>query len=240
MATGETTNGKRKGARAAARPQADSQPRTTRGRKTRERLLSAARTMFESKGFLDTRVSDICDEAGLAHGTFYIYFPTKEDIFYTLVDEVVADRFLLTAVPDDFEGNVADRFAYTLRQYFDEMRRAKDFSRIVEQVATFDEHMRENRMAIRRKFRGRIQHGIERLQQQGAADPDISAELTAEAMVAMINNFAYINLILGERDDLDLDQVVATLTNIWARSLSLDIEKANANDAKRAPKTRKT
>jgi AcrR family transcriptional regulator len=236
---GETTGGRRAASK-VARERTETQPRTARGQKTRERLLAAARTVFEGKGFLDTRVSDICDEAGLAHGTFYIYFPDKEEIFYTLVDSVVADRYLLTAVPEDFEGTVADRFAYTLRQYFEEMRRSRHFSRIVEQVATFDEHMREHRMEIRRKFRERIQHGIERLQQQGAADPDISAELTAEALVAMINNFAYINFILGERDDLDIDQVVATLTSIWARSVALDLEKANANDLKRASKKRKT
>ncbi|MGI6869796.1 TetR/AcrR family transcriptional regulator [Amycolatopsis sp. 3B14] len=239
MTSGGTTGNKRTGSK-ATRERADAQPRTARGQKTRERLLAAARTVFENKGFLDTRVSDICDEAGLAHGTFYIYFPDKEEIFYTLVDSVVADRYLLTAVPEDFEGTVVDRFAYTLRQYFEEIQRSKRLSRIVEQVVTFDEHMRENRMEIRRKFRERIQHGIERLQQQGAADPDISAELTAEAIVAMINNFAYINLILGERDDLDIEQVVATLTSIWARSLALDLEKANANDLKRAPKKRKT
>lgn len=215
------------------------QPRTARGRQTRERLLTAARTVFETKGFLDTRVADICAEAGLAHGTFYIYFQTKDDVFYALVDSVIADRYLLTAVPDDFEGTVADRFAYTLRQYFDEIRHSGRFGRIIEQVATFDERMRENRMQIRRKFQQRIQHGIERLQRQGAADADISAELTAEAVVAMVSNFAYINFTLGEREDLDVERAVATLTGIWARAIALDLEKAGANDDRRPP-SRKT
>ncbi|TDD06355.1 TetR/AcrR family transcriptional regulator [Saccharopolyspora terrae] len=216
------------------------EPRTARGRRTRDRLLAAARVVFETRGFLDTRVGDICDEAGLAQGTFYIYFQSKEDVFYNLVDSVIADRYLLTAVPDDFTGTVADRFAYTLRQYFAEMEHSRRFSRIVEQVATFDERMRENRMQIRRDFRQRVQHGIERLQRQGAADPDVSAELTAEAIVAMINNFAYINLVIGEREDLDIEEVVQTLTNIWARALALDVEKAEANDTREAPRKRKT
>lgn len=238
MANG-TPSGPKKGTPSTSTNPA-AQPRTARGRKTRERLLTAARTVFETKGFLDTRVGDICDEAGLAHGTFYIYFQTKEDIFYSLVDSIVADRYLLTKVPEGFEGTVVDRFAYTLRQFFAEVQRARRFSRIVEQVATFDERMRENRMQIRREFSQRIQHGIERLQRQGAADPNISAELTAEAIVAMINNFAYINLVLGEREDLDIEQVVNTLTSIWARAMALDVEKANANDLRKAPRKRKT
>jgi len=213
-------------------------PRTARGRQTRERLLTAARTVFEKKGFIDTRVADICAEAGLAHGTFYIYFQTKDDVFYALVDMVIADRYLITAVPDDFGGTVADRFAYTLRQYFAEIQRSGRFSRIIEQVATIDEAMRENRMKIRRKFQQRIQHGIERVQKQGLADPDISAELTAEAIVAMVSNFAYINVSLGQRKDLDIDQAVTTLTSIYARAIGLDPAEAGAYGAR--PPSRRT
>lgn len=78
------------------RPRAlsDSQaePGTKRGRATRERLLNAALTVFETKGFLETNVSDICQEAGAAHGTFYIYFKSKEDAWYALVDRSATDR----------------------------------------------------------------------------------------------------------------------------------------------------
>lgn len=206
---------------------AQDEPRTRRGRETRERLLTAARTVFESRGFLDTRIADICKEAGLAHGTFYIYFQTKEDVFYALVDAVVADRYLLTTVPEDVEGTVADRFAYTLRQYLAEMKRQARWTRITEQVSTFDERMRAHRLHIREQFRERIQHGIERLQAQGAADPDISAAMTAEAIVSMISNFAYMNITLGEKD-LDIELAVTTLTNIWARAIALDVSKSNS------------
>jgi AcrR family transcriptional regulator len=203
------------------------EPRTRRGRETRERLLAAARTVFETRGFLDTRIADICKEAGLAHGTFYIYFQTKEEVFYALVDAVVADRYLLTNVPEDVGGTVADRFAYTLQQYFSEMKRQGRWTRITEQVATFDDRMRAHRLHIREQFRDRIQHGIERLQAQGAADPDISAPMTAEAVVSMISNFAYMNITLGEKD-LDIDLAVTTLTNIWARAIGLDVSRSDS------------
>ena len=233
------TSGGQEKSTASTVPQSGPQPRTARGQQTRDKLLVAAREVFETKGYVEARVTDICDEAGLANGTFYLYFQSKDEIFYTLVDTVVADRYLLTAVPEDFEGSVADRFAYTLRQYFAAIQRNRKFSRIIEQVATLDERMRENRMAIRRTFRERIQHGIESLQRHGAADPTISAELTAEAIVSMVSNFAYINLSLGAREDLDIEQAVATLTSIWQRALALDVEKADANDVKQASRRRR-
>lgn len=192
---------------------------------TRVRLLDAARTVFEARGFPDTRVDDICAEAGLAHGTFYIYFQTKEEIFYTLVDRLVTNRLAITTVPADYEGNVADRFAYTLHQYFADILSQGQFGRCIEQVVTFDDHMREVRLQIRRDFSHRVQRGIERLQQRGVADPDVPAALTAEAIVSMISNFSYVNITLGEKRDLDFDQIIDTFTDIWARAIGLDFTK---------------
>lgn len=200
------------------------EPGTKRGRATRERLLKAARAVFEKKGFLETYVSDICAEAGSAHGTFYIYFKSKEDIFYALVDRIAANRQQTTTVPEDVEGTVADRFAYTLRQYFSDIHANSRWTRIVEQVATLDDKMREHRLEIRKDFRDRVLHGIQRLQDQGLADPGKHAEITAEAIVSMLHNFAYMNIVMTEKEGYDLEDVVETLTQVWARAIGLDIE----------------
>ncbi|WP_020659096.1 TetR/AcrR family transcriptional regulator [Amycolatopsis benzoatilytica] len=201
-----------------------SEPGTKRGRATRERLLAAARAVFETRGFLDTNVSDICAEASAAHGTFYIYFKSKEDIFYALVDRTSANRQQTTTVPADVEGTVADRFAYTLRQYFADIHANSRWTRIVEQVATLDDKMREHRLEIRKDFRDRILHGIQRLQDQGLADPGMHAEITAEAIVSMLHNFAYMNIVMTENDSYELEDVVETLTQVWARAIGLDLE----------------
>ncbi|TWI71735.1 TetR family transcriptional regulator [Desulfobotulus alkaliphilus] len=47
---------------------------------TRQNILDAAIAIFREKGFQKTRVSDIVSAAGLAQGTFYLYFKSKEDI----------------------------------------------------------------------------------------------------------------------------------------------------------------
>jgi AcrR family transcriptional regulator len=199
------------------------EPGTKRGRATRERLLAAARAVFERQGFLETNVSDICAEAGSAHGTFYIYFKSKEDVFYALVDRIALNRQQTTTVPEDVEGTVADRFAYTLRQYFSDIQANSRWTRIVEQVATLDDKMREHRLEIRKEFRDRILHGIQRLQDQGLADPGMHAEIVAEAIVSMLHNFAYMNIVLTEKESYDIEDVVETLTQVWARSIGLDV-----------------
>ena len=53
----------------------------------RKKLLDNAYELFETKGFKKTSIQDIVDKAGVAKGTFYLYFKNKEDIRNHLVAE---------------------------------------------------------------------------------------------------------------------------------------------------------
>src|ERR671929_699947 len=58
------------------------------GRKTMRRLLDAAMVVFEKRGFHAARVDDIVKVAKTSHGTFYLYFSNKEDLFRALLADV--------------------------------------------------------------------------------------------------------------------------------------------------------
>lgn len=66
----------------------------------REEILAAARRVFAKHGFRGTTIADIADEAGIALGTIYLYFASKQDVFAALNEEfnglIVA---AMTAVP---------------------------------------------------------------------------------------------------------------------------------------------
>ena len=63
----------------------DKIPKTRRGRKTREKLLHAAEAEFGERGFPEASIASITQRAGVALGTFYVYFESKEEIFRALV-----------------------------------------------------------------------------------------------------------------------------------------------------------
>jgi AcrR family transcriptional regulator len=63
-------------------------PKTARGRKTRDRLLEAAEVEFGEKGFHEAAISGITQRAGVALGTFYTYFESKQEIFAALVSYI--------------------------------------------------------------------------------------------------------------------------------------------------------
>ena len=71
---------------------------TPAGRKTRTRLLEAARRVITARGYHDARVDDIVELAETSHGTFYRYFDNKEELFRVLAGHSEA---VLTCVVDD-------------------------------------------------------------------------------------------------------------------------------------------
>lgn len=58
---------------------------TEQGRERKRQLVDAAVALFAERGYAATRISDICERAGVAKGLFYWYFPTKLDLFSELV-----------------------------------------------------------------------------------------------------------------------------------------------------------
>jgi len=71
-------------------------PLRARGRATRAKLLDAGVTVFSRRGFHATRVDDIVKRARTSHGTFYLYFPSKDALFEQLVADVAAEFHTLT------------------------------------------------------------------------------------------------------------------------------------------------
>lgn len=63
-------------------------PRTERGRRTLRKLLDAAADEFGEKGFHDASVSSITRRAGVALGSFYTYFDSKDALFRALVADM--------------------------------------------------------------------------------------------------------------------------------------------------------
>lgn len=63
-------------------------PRTARGEETRRRLLEAAERVFVEHGYHDASMVKITESAGVAQGTFYLYFAGKQQIFDELVEDL--------------------------------------------------------------------------------------------------------------------------------------------------------
>jgi AcrR family transcriptional regulator len=194
-------------------------PKTERGRRTLRALLNAAAEEFGEKGFHDAAISQITARAGVATGSFYVYFDSKEAIFQALVRDLsgqvrdfVAPR--IAQAPDQLAAETAGQLAYLqfVRQH-KEIYRIIDESEFVDPAA-YREHYTQTAKRIATRLeaaaeRGEIHHG--------------NAEVRAWALMGM-------NVFLGLRfgvwgDEAPAD-VVAEASRLLAEGLALREDKA--------------
>ncbi|MEB2310715.1 MAG: TetR/AcrR family transcriptional regulator [Sorangiineae bacterium] len=80
-------------------------------------ILTAARDLFAKRGYHQTTIDDIVAEAGVARGTFYLYFEDKRAIFVDLIDRFNAriSMAILRISPDDSAHTVAEQVRANIR-----------------------------------------------------------------------------------------------------------------------------
>ncbi len=67
------------------------EPVTERGRDTKQRILQSAEQVFGEMGFYEASITRIVQMAGIAQGTFYLYFSSKKDAFVAVVDYLATE-----------------------------------------------------------------------------------------------------------------------------------------------------
>ena len=106
-------------------------PTTDRGRATRRALLAAAEQVFDEYSFDRASVSEITQRAGVAQGTFYLYFPDKQAIFIELVETLSHG---LRAAIAEAVADAPDRIAVERRGFevfFDYITEHRSFYKLV-------------------------------------------------------------------------------------------------------------
>jgi AcrR family transcriptional regulator len=196
-----------------------SEPSTAKGRRTRAALLDASRRVFDRMGFVNAKIADITTEAGVAQGSFYNYFDSKEDIFAELIADVISDVLGLTAHGTPPQ-TVFERVHLTITQYIDAYWSVAGALAALDEAASIYPQFRELASDNRAVFVARAERGIRRLQQTGVADPTLDAHLSAGALVAMTHNYVTTLWSIGE--DVRHDAVAQTLATIWVRGIGAD------------------
>src|SRR5689334_24842175 len=115
-------------------------PRSRKGERTRARILDAAKSVFEDAGFLDARISDIAERAGLSHGSFYHYFDSKEQIFREVVESVeerLREPMENVVFPPPSSGTPRSRLRDAIRAHLEAYREECKIMGVIEQVSRY-------------------------------------------------------------------------------------------------------
>jgi len=113
-------------------------PSTARGEATRGRVLEAAEQVFGDKGYHGASVTEITRAAGVAQGTFYLYFRGKKEIFLDLVDDLGARLRGVTLEASAGAKSYSEAQERGFEAFFDFARHHRHIYRIIQECDRVD------------------------------------------------------------------------------------------------------
>jgi AcrR family transcriptional regulator len=209
-------------------------PRSRKGIETRARLVAAAKEVFELDGFLDARISDIAERAGLSHGSFYHYFESKEEVFREVaaaVEERLQEPLYSVILDSSSTAPPFERIHEGIRRNLEAYRDEARIMGVIEQVSRFDEELRASRHERHHVSSAQIADSIRRLQRHGLADTQLDPDIAAAGLGAMTYRFPEMWFVQGLLD-CDFDTGVEQLTRLFVNALGLP--EASATSTPRA------
>lgn len=191
-------------------------PRTDRGRKTLRKLLDAAAAEFGERGFHEASISSITRRAGVALGTFYTYFDSKDAIFRALVADM--SDAVKVAARDAISGDMApleiERVALSAFLRFAATH--KEVYRIIDEAEFVDpQSYRTHYETIASRIEERLQAGVT----AGAMRPGVG-EVEAWALMGM-NVFLGLRFaIWGQEGDPSAEDIAASANRLLSDGVS--------------------
>lgn len=203
---------------------ADSQGRP-KGARTRARLMAAACRVLEDEAPEALTVSAVCRRAGVAHGTFYLYFADRHALLEALLVGFV--EVLKGAMRQAGESEPGDPGRAATRAYLAHFRHNRGLMRcLIHHPEPFPEARRAFHRLNREWLGEVVEAALRRLAQEGGAEAVGRAELTrrAYALGGMVDQYLSA-LFLSEDPDLvavsgNDDAVLDTLSLIWTRGMA--------------------
>jgi AcrR family transcriptional regulator len=179
----------------------------SQGKKTLRKLLDAAIVVFDKRGYHAARVDDIVKVARTSHGTFYLYFANKEDLFRALLADVSEEMTALSKSLGPVGPSRAgyDELRAWLERFFELYQRYHPVIRAWTESEVGGDLGR---------LGGSVLGGFTRslTRRIGSAEPTIDAQLAALAMVAMVERFSY--YVVARDVAVDRDAMLDTLASI--------------------------
>lgn len=189
-------------------------PRTERGRRTLRKLLDAAAEEFGEKGFHEASVSSITRRAGVALGSFYTYFDSKDALFRALVGDMSEKvrTSARSALTDGMGPLEIERAA--LAAFLRFAAEHKEVYRIIDEAEFVDP------ASYRQHYETIAERIADRLRAGAAAGEfrDGMGELEAWAMMGM-NVFVGLRYIVWGGADMGPDEVASGVNRLLAEGV---------------------
>jgi TetR/AcrR family fatty acid metabolism transcriptional regulator len=191
-----------------------------RGGDKRERILTSALKVFASKGFFGAKVADVAAEAGVADGTIYLYFKSKDDLLISLFEMQM--QHIIGELNGAMAGgkDAVDKLRRFVRAYVQLVQQNPHGAEVItielRQSAKFMKEYQNPRFAEFLKLLASI---VDEGQKNGKLRADIPAPVAARALFGALDELA-LWWVSGKGDKLDMNKVADWVGDMVLEGLS--------------------
>ena len=179
-------------------------------------ILNAARTVFSREGYADTSVDAVAAEAGIAKGTVYLYFKSKEELYLAAVLRDIRAFGSVAREKMEHAPSLEEQIAAFLRVRLDYFREHRDFVRIylteyskICAETPISKELRRLQRDNMRHLAGLIEEAIRRREIRRVPAPALAAKLfdIARGLVE--------RQLLGWKDFQQKDEIAFVIDLLW-------------------------
>lgn len=156
---------------------------------TRQRLLSAARTVFARRGYHGASVEEIAAEAGFSTGALYSNFDGKEDLFLALMEYVIDAYCAEIEAEVDGLASIAERAKGGARHWMEIVEREPEMLMLFVEFWAYAARDPGARERVASSF-AKARQMLTRLIADGAREFELQLEMPAEHLAVAIDALA--------------------------------------------------
>lgn len=202
-------------------------PTNARSRRTRDALLTGARTILERDGFQALTMGAVAREAGVSRGAVYLHFASRSELVASLFDHVAEQQGLAASLAPVWDApdsvTALEAWAAHLARYHPELI---PFDRAIAHVERHDSDAADHRRRVSEAQRAGCRRIAERIAEEGRLADPWTVDTAADMLYALIST----DMIERLLDDCDWDRadLAAQLAQLFRRTFVEEAERSGA------------
>ncbi|MCM3748197.1 TetR family transcriptional regulator [Paenibacillus pasadenensis] len=170
----------------------------------KQRIIDASIAVFQELGIEKAKISDIVKAAGIAQGTFYLYFPSKLSLMPAIA-EIMAQKIVVRLNETPENGPVKEQLVGIIDAIFEVTEMHKDLTALLYSGITQTEHVREWE-TIYDPIYSWINDRLERFKEQGSIRDSVRTVYASRLVLGLIETSAEQNYLYASTDSQSVQE----------------------------------
>lgn len=192
-----------------------------RAYETRNTLIEAGKKVFFEQGFQKSTMKQIVKEAGVGHGTAYVYFSNKDALLIEIIDTLLEKMYSiaeLSFVPKS-KTEAKEQITYQVKSFIQQGIDNEKLMKLVLEAIGVSEEIRHKWSLVQQHFIDHIEKDILYVQNNSIAQPNLNAKDIAHMWYHINENLLWRCL---QDSDISIEQNVELIVHFYIEGLYTD------------------